>query len=108
LDYDGWPIRYDVTIFSIVTSNLVGQNLTGKQPVERPFLLFGTSCHIILTVDGQWTSWSGWSQCDVTCGNGTLAKTRACSDPAPANGGSDCPGEAKLHKTCTRDLCPGM
>jgi|GEM_PF-5684947 len=32
--------------------------------------------------------WSGWGNCDKTCGGGT--KTRTCTNPVPANGGANC------------------
>jgi|GEM_PF-6736171 len=32
--------------------------------------------------------WSAWSDCSVACGGGT--KNRTCTNPVPANGGTDC------------------
>ncbi|XP_053391925.1 hemicentin-1-like isoform X2 [Mercenaria mercenaria] len=60
-------------------------------------------CHI---VDGNWSPWSSWSLCDVTCGNGTESRVRYCTDPPPQYGGLDCPGEGTDLKTCKRQLCP--
>ncbi|MDI6721844.1 MAG: hypothetical protein QMD85_05600, partial [Candidatus Aenigmarchaeota archaeon] len=48
----------------------------------------GTESGTCLTrkkVDG---GWSGWSACSVSCGGGT--RTRACTNPTPANGGAMC------------------
>ncbi|KAG7271441.1 hypothetical protein CRUP_030941 [Coryphaenoides rupestris] len=39
-------------------------------------------------MDGQWQEWSTWSDCSVTCANGTQQRTRQCS--AAAHGGSEC------------------
>uniref|UniRef100_A0A8C9TNF9 Adhesion G protein-coupled receptor B3 n=1 Tax=Scleropages formosus TaxID=113540 RepID=A0A8C9TNF9_SCLFO len=48
-------------------------------------------CNIALCpVDGQWQEWSPWSDCSVTCANGTQQRTRQCS--AAAHGGSECRG----------------
>ena len=48
----------------------------------------------------------GWSQfgaCSKACGGGT--HSRACSSPAPANGGKDCTGDAT--KACNMQACAG-
>ncbi|KAM4544149.1 SCO-spondin [Fundulus diaphanus] len=62
-------------------------------------------------VDGAWTPWSVWSDCSVTCGQGTHVRTRACINPPPRNNGSDCSGPAKQTQSCQTppcldDLCP--
>ncbi|KAJ8321738.1 hypothetical protein KUTeg_000209 [Tegillarca granosa] len=41
-------------------------------------------------VDGEWTSWTSWDTCTVTCGGGTQGRTRTCTNPAPQYGGADC------------------
>jgi hypothetical protein len=58
-------------------------------------------------VDGGWSSWSQWSSCDVTCGNGLLLRQRTCNNPTPQNGGLDCPGHKIEKKSCSLQLCPG-
>jgi hypothetical protein len=58
-------------------------------------------------VDGIWSPWSSWSSCDVTCGSGSLLRHRTCTNPAPQNGGLDCPGNGTELKTCQLKLCPG-
>ncbi|XP_029005418.1 SCO-spondin [Betta splendens] len=62
-------------------------------------------------VDGGWTLWSVWSDCSVTCGQGSQVRTRACINPPPRNNGSDCSGlERDTQKCysppCLDDLCP--
>jgi cysteine-rich repeat protein len=47
--------------------------------------------------------WSEWGVCSVTCGGGTQSRT--CTNPAPANGGTDCTGEAT--QSCNTNSCPG-
>ena len=34
------------------------------------------------TVDGTWGQWSGWSNCDPDCGEGSKHRTRVCSPPS--------------------------
>ncbi len=40
--------------------------------------------------DGNWSTWSAWSTCSVSCGGGTQTQSRNCSNPAPLNGGKNC------------------
>uniref|UniRef100_A0A3Q1FCU8 SCO-spondin n=1 Tax=Acanthochromis polyacanthus TaxID=80966 RepID=A0A3Q1FCU8_9TELE len=51
-------------------------------------------------VDGGWTPWSVWSDCSVTCGQGSHVRTRACINPPPRNNGSDCSGPERETQTC--------
>lgn len=57
--------------------------------------------------DGGWTGWSNWTSCQVTCGNGTLTRTRSCTNPAPRGTGKPCVGASLDNKTCnTTNSCP--
>lgn len=64
----------------------------------------GSLCEISM-VNGGWGKWSEWSQCSVTCEKGTKSRHRFCNNPAPDNGGLDCPGNATDHTICTMDKC---
>ena len=44
----------------------------------------------LLLVNGNYTSWSVWSECSATCGGGIQERTRTCTHPKPQNGGKDC------------------
>ncbi|KAJ8313206.1 hypothetical protein KUTeg_009242 [Tegillarca granosa] len=64
-------------------------------------------------VDGNWTDWSAWSSCSVTCkkdeneANGTIIRTRNCSEPVPQYGGNECVGEGNETLICsTTFYCP--
>ena len=52
------------------------------------------------TLDG---GWSRFGACSKACGGGTQSRT--CSDPAPANGGNGCTGDAI--KACNTQACAG-
>ncbi|XP_031566332.1 uncharacterized protein LOC116301420 [Actinia tenebrosa] len=51
--------------------------------------------------DGQWSTWGSWSSCSaVPCGGGSQSRTRTCTNPAPANGGSNCDGPSSETQAC--------
>ncbi|KAJ8319787.1 hypothetical protein KUTeg_001374 [Tegillarca granosa] len=52
-------------------------------------------------IDGQWSEWSSYSLCSVTCGDGTKTRTRTCTNPSPRNGGNNCTGGAEQTETCS-------
>ncbi|XP_072264584.1 adhesion G protein-coupled receptor B3 isoform X4 [Pyxicephalus adspersus] len=61
-------------------------------------------CNIALCpVDGLWQEWSSWSQCSVTCSNGTQTRQRECT-PA-SHGGSDCKGPYSETRECHNQEC---
>eukprot|EP00105_Crassostrea_gigas_P019111 XP_011437468.1 PREDICTED: uncharacterized protein LOC105335342 [Crassostrea gigas] len=65
----------------------------------------GELCEIAM-VDGSWGEWGEWSSCSVTCGNGTQQRWRVCNDPAPDNGGLECPDNSTDSRPCILDSCP--
>ncbi|XP_038656628.1 adhesion G protein-coupled receptor B3 isoform X12 [Scyliorhinus canicula] len=61
-------------------------------------------CNIALCpVDGQWKEWSPWTDCSVTCSNGTQQRTRQCT--AAAHGGSECRGHWAESRECFNADC---
>ena len=59
-------------------------------------------------VDGAWSQWiTPPSRCAGTCGMD--AKRRTCTNPAPAHGGQNCPGEALAALECPQlPDCPHL
>ncbi|KAL5251311.1 hypothetical protein ACHWQZ_G016863 [Mnemiopsis leidyi] len=57
-------------------------------------------------VDGGWSDDDAWSECSADCGGGTQTRTRTCTNPAPANDGADCVGEATETQNCNPQPCP--
>ncbi|XP_078703548.1 ectin-like [Branchiostoma floridae x Branchiostoma belcheri] len=57
-------------------------------------------------VDGEWTPWSLWTTCDVTCGGGTRFRYRSCSNPPPKNNGEYCMGSSGEMEYCNETPCP--
>ena len=56
-------------------------------------------------VHGGWSSWTDWSTCSVTCGNGTQWKTRTCTNPEPAENGIHCSGNSLETGLCFAAVC---
>ncbi|XP_078664782.1 mucin-like protein [Branchiostoma floridae x Branchiostoma belcheri] len=64
-------------------------------------------------VHGGWSDWVD-SACSVTCGGGTLTRTRTCDNPAPAHMGDQCLFEDNATRglsesktvACNEDACP--
>lgn len=56
-------------------------------------------------VNGGWSAYTAWTTCSATCDGGTQTRTRTCTNPAPANGGSQCAGSDTLTQACNTQLC---
>jgi netrin receptor unc-5 len=59
----------------------------------------------LISVNGGWSAWSAWSECQGPCGKGVQKRTRACSNPAPLNGGRPC-SSASIQKQDCVVPCP--
>jgi len=57
------------------------------------------------TVNCEWSNWTPWTDCSVTCGNGIRVRDRYHSVEA-SNGGMDCVGDDRELEECSSDLCP--
>ncbi|CAH1798001.1 unnamed protein product [Owenia fusiformis] len=51
-------------------------------------------------IDGQWSTWSSWHNCNATCGQGVRIRDRECDHPKPKNNGFKCSGPLKQEKLC--------
>ncbi|XP_052773864.1 coadhesin-like [Mya arenaria] len=57
-------------------------------------------------VDGGWATWGTWSSCSATCGTAVHTRSRTCTHPVPAHGGSYCPEASSQTQTCYLAACP--
>ena len=62
---------------------------------------------MIITLDGGWTDWGGWSNCTKTCGGGFKTRDRGCTNPAPSISGKYCEGKSQDVAACIGGKCPG-
>ncbi|CAB4026763.1 Hypothetical predicted protein, partial [Paramuricea clavata] len=59
-------------------------------------------------VNGEYSDWTYWTPCSVTCGGGIRTRYRNCTSPSPAFGGKDCADLGVETETlpCSPDRCP--
>ncbi|KAI6650257.1 Thrombospondin-2-like [Oopsacas minuta] len=55
---------------------------------------------------GAWSDWTQWTDCSLTCDRGFRDRTRECDNPAPLNGGLDCPNYSEEVEECNTQECP--
>lgn len=61
----------------------------------------------VVLVHGEWSNWTPWSDCGITCGSGLIFRSRSCSNPTPSQGGDGCPGVSSEQQTCDTNVhCP--
>ena len=54
-------------------------------------------------VDGGWSAWSSWTECNQTCGTGLSFRNRNCTSPQPRYDGYPCYGPEKESRICPED-----
>lgn len=57
------------------------------------------------TVDGQWSAWTPWGHCSVSCGAGLQSRYRFCSSPRPSGSGLPCTGPHHEDQVCIIAPC---
>ncbi|KAL4231142.1 Thrombospondin type 1 repeat-containing protein [Mactra antiquata] len=58
-------------------------------------------------IDGDYSDWTQWTSCSVTCGTGVSSRERYCDNPAPQHGGALCVGDDAESKSCdSGTICP--
>lgn len=57
-------------------------------------------------INGNWSEWSTWTSCSVSCSRGTRSRVRSCSNPSPNYGGSGCEGNSSESSICRVRPCP--
>ncbi|UJR31957.1 hypothetical protein I4U23_019430 [Adineta vaga] len=79
----------------------------GNYCLGSPINITSCSSSQSCPINGNWTTWSNFSECSGTCGNGTRSRVRLCANPSPSNGGQQCEGAAVVTETCLTGIaCP--
>ncbi|XP_058879421.1 SCO-spondin [Acipenser ruthenus] len=65
-----------------------------------------TNCtQLSCDVNGQWSEWTPWSECSVTCGTGLQNHYRFCASPARSGSGLPCIGPDRQDQICNTAPC---
>ncbi|AWP20966.1 putative SCO-spondin-like [Scophthalmus maximus] len=56
-------------------------------------------------LDGQWSMWTPWGQCSVSCGAGLQSRYRFCSSPQRSGSGLPCLGAHREDQVCVGPPC---
>ncbi|XP_039859994.1 LOW QUALITY PROTEIN: SCO-spondin-like, partial [Simochromis diagramma] len=62
-------------------------------------------CSNCCNVDGQWSAWTPWGHCSVSCGAGLQSRYRFCSSPRPSGSGLPCTGPHHEDQVCIIAPC---
>lgn len=59
-------------------------------------------------INGNYTEWTEFTSCSLTCGGGTRNRSRTCLNPRPQYGGLNCSslGPAQEGEDCNTHACP--
>lgn len=66
-----------------------------------------TSCNTFeCPIDCYWKEWEDWTECPVSCGEGSRKERRRLQDPEANYGGVTCIGIGKISQPCNDVPCP--
>ncbi|XP_063436526.1 A disintegrin and metalloproteinase with thrombospondin motifs adt-2-like [Mytilus trossulus] len=57
------------------------------------------------TVNGNWGSWSVWTECSSSCDSGHQTRSRICNNPVPSSNGAYCNGKSFEVLNCSIARC---
>ncbi|XP_052235583.1 coadhesin-like [Dreissena polymorpha] len=58
-------------------------------------------------IHGNWSDWSQWSGCSVSCDVGLRKRARTCTNPKPDRNGDYCVGESTEYTVCPCNISNG-
>jgi hypothetical protein len=83
--------KQDMGNYTCVAENLINRRISPPARLD-------------IFVDGGWSSWSPWTDCDVRCGKGFQRRQRVCNNPSPSLNGKYCEGDSEESHSCA-SLC---
>ncbi|XP_067021197.1 semaphorin-5A-like isoform X2 [Acropora muricata] len=83
-------------------------NINHSQAAFLIILLVIAQGSSLKAIDGGYSEWSTFSECNATCGGGIMVRKRSCNNPEPQHGGKNCKGlgTAVEEKNCNSFPCP--
>ncbi|KAK3740919.1 hypothetical protein QZH41_006085 [Actinostola sp. cb2023] len=85
------------------------ENFTLSLTCEKPDCVKVNQATVEITdddVDGKWSPWGPYGDCDKKCGGGSQSRSRTCTNPAPQGEGKQCAGDAQSTQACNTHYCP--
>ena len=92
----------DIAVKGNILSELYSSDCNFSYCFSQPFYSF-----IISATHGGYSEWSDWSNCSVSCGDGTQYRMRLCNNPSPSTYGLPCNGPSREEQNCTTETCTG-
>ena len=99
-------LETEETLVRDVAWNLGSAASSGARAVSVCLaLIFGCGqkeTEFYLCTDGQYSDWSEWTSCSVTCGpNGQQQRKRNCTSPSLSHEGATCNGHSTESQSCS-------
>jgi len=59
----------------------------------------------VCPINGGWSDWNDWSECDQKCAGGSQTRYRTCTNPKQRYGGKACEGPSQETRACNTRPC---
>ncbi|WAQ94734.1 TSP2-like protein [Mya arenaria] len=102
-----------VTIWTMFRKNVPQeQQMQSTNAIARPVDDLNAKIRLegsnVSVVNGNWSAWSGYTACSVTCGGGFMTRSRTCDSPKPDPEGKPCEGNSTQTEICNIDICQSL
>ena len=76
--------------------------------LEKDIPVSNCQSKALSAVTGTWQPWGEWTQCSVSCNQGSRSRLRRCNDSTFEGGSERCTGEPAEAEVCQTTDCKGM